>query len=272
MTDYECLLIDDGSTDGSGRICDEYAEKDKRFRVFHKENGGVGSARNVGLDNAQGDWIAFCDSDDWVEPFFLAPCLCHDNVDLVVQGYFIDNLSTSFCWEEKKADCESSIELLLSCEIRGAVWNKFFRRSNIKRSRICFDENMFFMEDELFFLSYLKGVSSIYFADTLAYHYFQPEWDQKYCKYYLKGRLSCFYAALSLNCNSNIILGSYFNYLVEVIIDAVFKGEMSFDNYRNHINEIKEYSFLARGRANNIVMLWPPSLSFIALKIRSLYR
>ena len=52
FTDFECLLVDDGSTDDSGRICDEYAEKDKRFRVFYKENGGVSSARNVGLDNA----------------------------------------------------------------------------------------------------------------------------------------------------------------------------------------------------------------------------
>ena len=71
MTDYECLLIDDGSTDSSGRICDEYAAKDERFRVFHKENGGVSSARNVGLDNAKGEWITFVDSDDSVEESFL---------------------------------------------------------------------------------------------------------------------------------------------------------------------------------------------------------
>ena len=64
--DYELLLIDDGSTDKSGLICDEYADKDKRIRVFHKINGGASSARNVGLDNAQGKYIGFVDSDDWV--------------------------------------------------------------------------------------------------------------------------------------------------------------------------------------------------------------
>lgn len=66
-TDLELLLIDDGSTDSSGAICDKYAEQDSRVRVFHKENGGASSARNLGLDNANGDWIAFVDSDDWID-------------------------------------------------------------------------------------------------------------------------------------------------------------------------------------------------------------
>lgn len=65
FTDFEVLLINDGSQDKSGSICDEYAEKDRRFRVFHKENGGVSSARNIGLDNATGEWITFMDPDDY---------------------------------------------------------------------------------------------------------------------------------------------------------------------------------------------------------------
>ena len=65
FTDFECLLINDGSKDKSGEICEEYTAGDSRIRVFHKENGGVSSARNLGLDNATGEWIAFVDSDDW---------------------------------------------------------------------------------------------------------------------------------------------------------------------------------------------------------------
>ena len=65
--DLELLLIDDGSKDSSGAICDEYAAQDARVKVFHKENGGVSSARNVGLDHAQGEWITFVDSDDYIE-------------------------------------------------------------------------------------------------------------------------------------------------------------------------------------------------------------
>lgn len=67
FTDFELLLIDDGSKDKSGAICDEYAAKDSRVRVFHKENGGVSSARNMGLDNACGNYIAFVDADDWID-------------------------------------------------------------------------------------------------------------------------------------------------------------------------------------------------------------
>ncbi len=67
ITDFELLLIDDGSTDKSGDICDSYAQKDSRIKVFHKENGGVSAARNYGLDNARGEWIAFVDADDWID-------------------------------------------------------------------------------------------------------------------------------------------------------------------------------------------------------------
>ena len=74
-TNWELLLIDDGSTDSSGTICDQYAAEDNRIRVFHKENGGVSSARNLGLDNAKGEWITFVDSDDWVEPSMLKELL-----------------------------------------------------------------------------------------------------------------------------------------------------------------------------------------------------
>lgn len=69
FTDIEVLLINDGSTDGSGLICDEYALKDVRVRVFHKKNGGVSSTRNMGLEVARGEWIAFVDADDWIEPY-----------------------------------------------------------------------------------------------------------------------------------------------------------------------------------------------------------
>lgn len=90
FTDFECLLIDDGSKDQSGEICDEYAEKDRRIRVFHKENGGVSSARNMGLDNAKGEWITFVDSDDWIEPDMVEKLVKPTNqkdVDIVIGDF-----------------------------------------------------------------------------------------------------------------------------------------------------------------------------------------
>ncbi len=75
FTDFELILVDDGSPDNSGKICDDYAARDSRIRVFHKENGGVSSARNLGIKNAQSDYIAFLDSDDWWKPEFLEKML-----------------------------------------------------------------------------------------------------------------------------------------------------------------------------------------------------
>lgn len=71
FTDFELLLIDDGSADGSSAICDEYAENDNRVHVFHKPNGGVSSARNLGLNHARGEWVTFVDADDWIDITFL---------------------------------------------------------------------------------------------------------------------------------------------------------------------------------------------------------
>ncbi len=70
FTDVEIILIDDGSVDGCPQICDAYREQDDRFVVFHTENRGLSAARNLGIDNARGEWIMFVDSDDWVEPGF----------------------------------------------------------------------------------------------------------------------------------------------------------------------------------------------------------
>lgn len=84
-TDFELLLINDGSKDNSGAICDEYAAKDNRIRVFHKENAGVSKARNLGLDNAKGEWITFVDSDDWVHEDFIKKRLAlalNENADI----------------------------------------------------------------------------------------------------------------------------------------------------------------------------------------------
>lgn len=85
--DWELLLIDDGSKDHSAFICDEYAQQDKRIKVFHKENGGVSSARNIGIDNAEGKWITFIDSDDWVERNYLSNLYQNDENDIVASYY-----------------------------------------------------------------------------------------------------------------------------------------------------------------------------------------
>lgn len=90
FTDFELLLIDDGSPDGCPAICDEYAQKDARIRVFHKPNGGLTSARNHGLDNAKGDWIMHIDGDDWIEPTYIEElynAAIKNDADIAICGF-----------------------------------------------------------------------------------------------------------------------------------------------------------------------------------------
>lgn len=103
-SNWELLLIDDGSTDSSGAICDRYAEQDPRIRVFHKANGGVSSARNLGLDNAQGEWITYIDADDYFEPsaleILLSTALKY-NTDIATANFQIE------CQNKKTPVCNS---------------------------------------------------------------------------------------------------------------------------------------------------------------------
>ena len=101
FSDFELILVDDGSTDGSGAICEEYAERDKRVHVVHKQNGGLGSARNVGVEHAQGKYIEFLDSDDWITPDtleYLVKEAESKRLDLILFGgqSFIDGDESSF--------------------------------------------------------------------------------------------------------------------------------------------------------------------------------
>ena len=90
FSDFELILVDDGSKDASGRICDEYAKKDKRIRVIHKENKGVSAARNDGIKDSMGEYICFIDADDWIEKTMLESCInniIETDSDAVCHGY-----------------------------------------------------------------------------------------------------------------------------------------------------------------------------------------
>ena len=89
FTEWECILVNDGSTDNSVELCNRYADEDSRFKVINKNNGGVSSARNVGLDVAVGTWIAFVDSDDFVDPDYLTIPESLRNCDIVQKSYTI---------------------------------------------------------------------------------------------------------------------------------------------------------------------------------------
>lgn len=179
--DWELLLIDDGSKDQSGKICDEYATKDSRIKVFHKENGGVSSARNLGLDNALGKWITFIDSDDKIfdDIFSLLKYL---EGDLVVFNFIISGYPQNL-FEENMLYYNGQMKLVLEQYLHSLIfrvpWGKFYRRNLIDSLR--FDANIRIGEDTLFVLSYLNKCSSILLRREVYY-----DWDDLNIDYGVK--------------------------------------------------------------------------------------
>lgn len=173
--DYELLLVDDGSKDCSGKICDEYARQDNRVRVFHKQNGGVSSARNLGIDKATGEWILFVDSDDMVLPSaleFISTCISDNaNCDLFIfrhqcNGEPVDvSLSPDLTVDEY-------LRKLLAYKIVSSPWAKLYRTVYAKELR--FNQNLRIGEDLLFNVEYvsLKGKNiHIKYYDAEVYSY-----------------------------------------------------------------------------------------------------
>lgn len=150
----EIILVDDGSPDNCPAMCDDWAAKDSRIRVIHKENGGFSSARNAGLDAATGDYIQFVDSDDWILPDMtaaLVSCAVKENADVVRCGYCenvdgdmqeICTNSQTYCPEYNKLVIDIMNDGLMS----GAVWNKLYKHSvlNGMRFRPGYSEDILF--------------------------------------------------------------------------------------------------------------------------------
>ena len=190
FSDFELLLIDDGSTDGSGIICDEYAKKDSRIRVFHKKNGGVSSARNLGIDNAKGEWITFCDSDDWVYPNWLEnyDVYYNSNYDLISQGFETDkplfgigeNKGKYTYYVEFDNEISKVIEQYNKSETIGFLWIKLFKSEIICKNNMLFDERLKRGEDHVFIFKYLLKSLKIKGITNIGYHYNAPNWNTKY--------------------------------------------------------------------------------------------
>lgn len=179
FTDWELLLIDDGSPDRSGDICDEYAKKDTRIRVFHKENGGVSSARNLGLDSAQGEWVTFIDADDYILPDFInglyKPIEEGESVDFVHGGCCnVKNgeiVSVNQSYENYIGDNPGYVFRMF----RGLTFSKLFSLENVNHSvdgrPLRFDEKMKIAEDMAFTMDYLFSVKRYAFVEEKGYCY-----------------------------------------------------------------------------------------------------
>lgn len=171
----EILIIDDGSTDKSLHVCKEIAKKDKRIKIIQKENGGVSSARNVGIKNANGEYIYFMDSDDYAHNDLLKNMLTLSrryNTDLVICGYEI-NSNRTIIRKTKKDIIRNSrkeikkFEKLYKNGMINPLWNKLFKKSKIG----LFDERITIGEDTKFVLDYISKTESIIITDDILYTY-----------------------------------------------------------------------------------------------------
>lgn len=169
FTDFELLLIDDGSKDGSGKICDEYAEKDKRVKVFHKVNGGVSSARNLGLDKSEGKYITFVDADDYLLPETITERLLAGNYDLIQIPRNNGSFMKTYSHDVVCKSSESFREFIYR-NYYFECWGRFYKRKLIGAVR--FPENLKVGEDLMFFLRLYREVSSFELLSTGGgYHY-----------------------------------------------------------------------------------------------------
>lgn len=184
--DFELLLIDDGSEDKSGLICDDYANIDKRIKTFHKTNEGVSSARNIGLEKARGKWIAFVDSDDYVFPNWLSIFIENSEmVDIVICGFECNRLINDSYPSYKigfnyRGGVKDGLYDLYKYPMVGSIWNKCFKREIIESNKIRFNIKFNVKEDEDFFLRYIAKCNLMCSTEYIGYYYYVPIWSEKY--------------------------------------------------------------------------------------------
>ena len=172
--DLELILVDDGSPDGSGRLCNELSREDNRIRVIHKENGGVSSARNAGIEAAKGEYLLFADSDDYAEP---------DMAEKLLEGIGEDDIAIcGFHHHYQGRDIiripevpghsgEENFLTLYGSGFLNMPWNKLYKRELAGR----FDESLSLGEDLLFNLDYLRRTDGISVVKAALCHYIQDE-------------------------------------------------------------------------------------------------
>lgn len=174
-TDWELILIDDGSPDRSGFICDRYAEKDKRIKVFHKQNAGVSAARNFALELSKGEWVTFVDSDDWLEADCFTCCMQE------VEMYDLDLLQMSYqrvndnfkilLKNQAETRALTSVEYVHQNNLLVCAGGNFMKKSIILENNLRFDTRIKLGEDQLFVYTYIANCNLCKRLNNLFYNY-----------------------------------------------------------------------------------------------------
>lgn len=180
FSDLEIIVVNDGSTDGSGLICEEYAAKDSRIKLYNKKNGGLTSAYKLGFDQVSNENVTFVDSDDWIEPTMyerMMAKMLEYKVNLVMCGHARyyngcdakqENIGIKEGYHEGNGEW---FECMNQCCVPSARWNKIFKTDLLRDIMSKIVDNVSFFEDHLVSIPYFQKVKNYYFIDDILYHY-----------------------------------------------------------------------------------------------------
>lgn len=278
---FEILLIDDGSKDESAMICDKYALIDARIKVIHKDNGGVSSARNLGLDKAVGDWICFVDSDDSVNECWLENYADNLNADMISQGAVITDglLTETIQLNEYLVYGEQRDQVIAYLESRNGIlnspWSKCYKGTLIRACKIRFLVNCHMSEDLIFVLQFLSISESLCVLKYCGYNYRRT--NSNLTKMYhdpvlLLGWKKVVMSVLDVYCNKNrnsivykSIIANEFSYLTFYTIEHFSRlGARTRKDYYNLLRNMKKDVYLLQLPLNRYVfsLIYLPNLVF----------
>lgn len=218
FSDFELILADDGSTDGSGAICDRFAQADGRVRVVHKENSGVSDTRNQAMDRAEGEYLQFLDADDWITPNatkLLAQAAREHQCDMVISDFYrvvdgrvspkgdIDEGGPLTREEFAAHMMENPADFYY-----GVLWNKLYRRDIIREHRLRMDPDISWCEDFLFNLEYIRHASRFFALQVPIYYYVKT-----------KGSLASQGLSISKTVRTKLMLFEYYNQFYKTVLD-----------------------------------------------------
>ena len=180
LKEWEIVLVDDGSPDRSGQICDEYATKDSRFRIIHQQNAGVSAARQAGLETVTGEYVIHSDPDDWVEPQMLEALYrkaVAEDADMVICDMYKDFGDKCLYYKQDVTDTNphSILNDIFRNKIHGSCCNKLIKRSCMNKYGAKFPKGVNYCEDVCFLVQLLKHDINVTYLNKAYYHYVQNQ-------------------------------------------------------------------------------------------------